>query len=377
VLSAVGSGRRAGFLMLLVSAVALAAGGCTGATSILESGGSAGYGVQLLMDPITLNPPQLGTLTFKVTNNTTNKVVMDFEAVQGALLHNVIVSKQLDYFRHDVAQHSVKEQVSVAAYFPRFGTYYTYALYKPAGAEVQEFRSKIVSGQESEPAHLEEQYLREAGRVPSASSDPGTGLSVSKLTNGLTVSWIKGTSTIRAGQPSQLLFRLTERGEPATSLWPLYGQPGHLWVVDENVSQDDGAGKFAHIVGSAPAKVLLPSATPAQGAAPEQGSSSRPVPSDRQVPAEVGTLMPVPTLLPSMRDALATITAVPYPTLAAVQQTPQSGLTGPQDVRPAIGFGPDVVFTHTFPHEGYYKMWMEIKWRDIVIVTDFVVRVEP
>jgi hypothetical protein len=369
--SAVGSGRRLGFLLLLVSIVALVAGGCTGVTNVSPSGGSADYAVRILMDPITLNPPQLGTLTFEVTNNATNKVVTAFEAVQGALLHNIIVTKQLDYFRHDVAQNSVQEQVSVAAYFPRFGTYYTYALYKPLGAEVQEFRSKIVSGQESEPANLEEQYLHEAGRVPSASSGPGAGLSVSKLTNGLTVSWIEGNSPIKAGEPSQLLFRLTERGEPATSLWPLYGQPGHLWVVDQEVSD------FEHITGTAAANMLLPSATPAEGAIPEQGSSSRPVSGDRQAPAEVGTLMPVPTLIPSMRDALATITAVPYPTLFAVQQTPQSGLTGPQDVRPAIGFGPDLVFTHTFPHEGYYKMWLEVKWRDTVIATDFVVRVEP
>lgn len=362
-------GRRAAFLLLLILGVALAAGGCTGATSVSPAGGSKDYEVEILMDPVTLNPPQLGTLTFKITNNKTGKVVTDFEPVYGALLHNVIVSKQLDFFRHDAAQNRVKEQVSVAAFFPHMGTYYTYALYKPAGAEVQTFRATIVSGNESEPAHLEEQYLREAGPTPQPSSRPGTGLSVPKLTNGLTVAWVKGTSPIKAGQPSQLLFHITERGEPVTSLWPLYGEAGHLWVVDEGVSD------FSHLVGSAQAHVLLPSPTATQVSTPDQSSSSKPAAT--KTPAGTATMMPVPTLVPAMRDALATLTAVPYPTLLAVQQTPQNGLTGPQDVRPAIGFGPDLIFTHTFPHEGFYKMWLEIKWRDTVITTDFVVRVEP
>ena len=312
------------------------------------------------MDPLTLNPPQLGSLTFEVKDNANGKVVSEFEPVAGALLHNVIMSRELDFFRHDAAQYLVINQVSVAAYFPRMGTYYTYALYKPVGASVQQFKSTIVSGSESAAAQLVEETSR--------SSRADSQVSIVKVTNGLSVSWVKGTEPIKAGQPSQLLFHITERGEPVTSLWPVYEAPAHLWLVD------DQANEFAHLMGTAQSRVLLPSATPGQGTTQAEGSSSQPIP--RQVPAGVGTPMPVPTLMPALRDALATVTSIPFPTLLPVQKTPQGGLSGVQDVRPAIGYGPDVIFTHTFPHEGMYKMWLEVKWRDAVVTTAYVVRVE-
>lgn len=353
-------GRTALFSGLVTLGLTLAAYGCTGPTSLSGQGGSEQYAVDIKMDPLTLNPPQLGTLTFEVRENANGKVVNAFEPVAGALLHNVIMSRDLEFFRHDAAQHLVLDQASVSAYFPSMGTYYTYALYKPVGAPVQQFKSTIVSGSESEEAQLVEETSR--------SSRADSQLSIVKVTNGLSVGWVKGTESIKAGQPSQLLFHVTERGAPVTSLWPLYDAPAHLWLVDSD------ANEFTHLMGTAQSRVLIPDATPAAGTTQGEGSSSQPIP--REVPGGGGTPMPVPTLIPSLRGALATVTSIPYPTLLPVQKTPQADMGGVQDVRPATGYGPDVVFTHTFPHEGMYKMWLEVKWRDQIVATDFVVRVE-
>ncbi|HKP54282.1 MAG TPA: hypothetical protein VJ183_16725 [Chloroflexia bacterium] len=351
--------RRASFLLVLVMVVALVVNGCTGATSVTSDGGSDNYSVDIAMDPPTLNPPQLGSLTFQVKESETGKIVNSFEPVAEALIHNVIIRKDLQFFRHDAAQHAVRDQVSVAAYFPSSGTFYTYTMYKPAGAEVQTFKSTIVSGEAGPEARLVEE------RTLSSRADKD--LSIAKVTNGLTVAWVKGSTPIKAGEASQLLFHITEQGQPVTSLWPVYGAPGHVWLVDDKVEN------FTHLMASAESRVLVPSATPAQKTTPDQLSSSRPILTE--IPTGSGTPLPVPTLVPPLKAALSTVTAVPYPTLLPVQQIPQGGV-GTQDVLPAVGYGPDLVFTHNFPHEGLYKMWLEVRWRDQVVTTDFVVRVE-
>jgi len=357
--SAIGRGQRALFLLLLVMVVALAVSGCTGATSVTSNGGSDNYSVDIAMDPPTLNPPQLGSLTFKVTDSKTGKVVTAFEPVAEALIHNVIIRRDLQFFRHDAAQNVVRDLVSVAAYFPSGGTFYTYTIYKPAGAEVQTFRSTIVSGEASHDAQLVEE------RTLTSRADKD--LSISKVTNGLTVSWVKGSAPIKAGEASQLLFHITEQDRAVTNLWPVYGAPGHVWLVD------DKGENFTHLMGASESRVLLPSATPGSGTTQGEGSSSQPIP--REIPSGSGTMLPVPTLVPPLRAALSMVTAVPYPTLLPVQQIPQNGF-GEQDVRPAVGYGPDLIFTHTFPHEGFYKLWLEVRSRDQVVTTDFVVRVE-
>ncbi len=343
-------GRRISFSIIIMVASVLLVYGCTGPTSVSPQGGSADYSVDIKMDPVTLNPPQLGTLNFQVTDNKTNKVVSAFDPVAAALLHNVIIGKNLEFFRHDSTQNLVLNQASVAAYFPKQGTYYTYSLYKPAGAPIQTFKSTIVSGTDS----VEPQLTEETKLI--------------KTTNGLGVAWVKGTGAIRAGQQTQLLFHITERGDPVTSLWLNYSAPAHLWLVDQ------AGNEFTHLMGLADSRALLPNATPGEGTTQSSGSSSEPI--TVEVPVGGGTMTPVPTLFPSLSDALATVTAAPFPTLLPVQKTAGAGLTGTQLVRPAVGYGPDVVFTHTFPHDGFYKMWLELKWQDEVVTTDFVVKVD-
>ena len=50
--------------------------------------------------------------------------------------------------------------------------------------------------------------------------------------------------------------------------------------------------------------------------------------------------------------------------LSGVQQTPQSSILSTPEVLPSVGFGPDLAFTHTFPHAGLYKCWLEVQYLD-------------
>jgi hypothetical protein len=85
---------------------------------------------------------------------------------------------------------------------------------------------------------------------------------------------------------------------------------------------------------------------------------------------------PAPTFQPDVATAIASITAQPVSTLLPVQQTAQSSVIGTPVVQPAVGYGPEVAFTHTFPHAGLYKLWLEVVHGREVILSDFVVRVE-
>src|SRR5205814_447821 len=54
-------------------------------------------------------------------------------------------------------------------------------------------------------------------------------------------------SPIKRGKATQLVFNVSERGNPVTALWSYLGAPGQLWVVDE-----DG-NNFAHLEGASEA----------------------------------------------------------------------------------------------------------------------------
>jgi hypothetical protein len=44
---------------------------------------------------------------------------------------------------------------------------------------------------------------------------------------------------------------------------------------------------------------------------------------------------------------------------------------------PDLSFGPDVVFTHTFPHPGMYRIWVEVQYRGQVVTVPYNIRVQP
>ncbi|HYP18444.1 MAG TPA: hypothetical protein VEY08_00100 [Chloroflexia bacterium] len=353
-------GRRVVVVLVAGFVVVSALAACQGPTSVTPQAPTAMYDVYVKMDPSTLNPPQLGTLTFGVKNVQTGKPVSEFESVAGALMHNVLIRDDLTYFRHSYTQNLLENEASIAQFWPTTGSYSSYTLYKPAGAEMQVFTTTITSGEASHPGPLVDD------------SD------LMKASGSLRVQLAKVPGPFKAGIPAEFLFHLTERGQPVSGLWPYFGAAGHLWVVN------DHGGDFAHLTGAAELRQFAPTSTPGTATpgatrTAQPARTSAPAGSTAVVRPQSSDISDAPTpppIDPAVAGALATIMAAPQPTFLPIQQTAQVSIVETPAVQPGVGFGPDVIFTHTFEHEGHYKMWLEVMYRGQVSLFDYVVTVE-
>src|SRR5215212_1462786 len=131
----------------MVSALVLVLiSGCARLTTVEPQGQPSPYEVGVKIDPVTINPPQTGTLTFSVTDTSTGKPVNQYEPVSGALMHTVLISRDLQQFRHSYTQNLVDDAASLYTQFPEFGKYYSYTIFKPAGKGVQTFKATITTG---------------------------------------------------------------------------------------------------------------------------------------------------------------------------------------------------------------------------------------
>jgi hypothetical protein len=358
-------------MALLAGAVS----GCAGPTALSEGGSTGRYDVRVRLDPVHLNPPALGTLSFEITDRSTAtdqapaKAVTSFQPVFDIsdLMHTIIIHKDMTSFRHSFTDRLVLGSASVPAGFPEMGTYYTWTYFKPVGAELQVFKTTIQTGTEpvTQPQDVDVRP---------------------KVSYGLRVELLGGGEALHVGEPAQLAFRVTQRGYPVRDLQAYFGAPGHLWIVevpeagghDAEASAESDVPELGHEMGSAQSH-LRAVETPEEGQSettdsglPNSGSL---VGSD-MVGGGMAPTPPAPTFQPQVATAIASITAEPVSTLLPVQQTPQAAVIGTPATQPGVGYGPEVAFTHTFEHPGLYKLWLEVRHGREVIVTDFVVRVE-
>jgi hypothetical protein len=323
--------RRGSTLVLTVVALAPVAllAGCNGPTVVDQAERIGNYKIDFSMDPQTLKPPQLVTVNYAISEASTNKPVKSFDPIYGALIHNVIISRDLTVFKHSYATQSQLDQFSMLTQFPQTGEYYSYTIFKPTGGDLQVLRGTIQSG--------------DAGQAP----QPVVDAERAKLAYGSRFELLTGPNPIRAGQPSQLAVFVTERGSPVTILWPFLDAPGYLWTIGQD-GNDFGVETGA-----------------AQG---------RPLGADNAG----GTAVAAPTLMPDVQSAVASRTAQPVATLFPAQQTALvSVVETPAAVLPGMGFGPTVAFTHTFPKAGLYKVWAEMRYRGQDITVDWVLNVAP
>lgn len=348
-------------IALLTVASALVSG-CVGPTTVTEESAGSQYDVAALMDPPALNPPALGSLTFTVRDAKTGKTVTQFEPVFDGLMHTVTIRRDLQFFRHSFTDRLLRGAATVPVSFPTSSLYNIWTYYQPAKQKTQVYKMTVQAGGEGAEPELVEDWRR------------------TKISYGLGVQLLH-TGEWQSKQPTQLLFRVTERGYPVRSLSPYLGEPGHLWIVDAGEASAGEGGRPAldHLSGASEAHVLKPGVIPVEGSAqtqpggfPSSGDISG---SDQKMSAPNATLPP-PTLMPQAANALASVTAKPVATLLPVQQTPQSSVLGTPAVPPAIGYGPEVAFTYTFPHPGFYKMWLELGYSGQVILTDFTLDVK-
>jgi len=273
-----------------------------------------------------------------------------FEAtpVWGALMHTVVIRSDLLYFRHTFTDQLVEAEASLPTYFPSVGKYYDYTQFKPGGGPLITFRSSISTGDivAAEPALVED-------------TNPV------KTQGWLTFRLLKDSDQIKSGKPTQLVFNVTERGNEVQALTPYLEAPGHLWIVD------DKGDNFAHLAGVSESRGMP---------APGEGATTPTAVPTEETEGATATAPPVPTYAPTFApgiiNAMATAGAAPRPQLAPVQETALSSILQTPEILPQIGYGPDVAFTHTFPHPGLYKLWLEVEYRAEVIVVDYVLKVE-
>jgi hypothetical protein len=327
--------------------LSLSLAGCAQVTTYEKEVRVGKYQVAISLDPKTLNPPQLGSIGYSFVDTTDNKPVTKFQPISGALLHNVLVSRDLLTFWHSHADDVTDNTVSVPAYFPSRNKYYDFAIFKPLGAEQQVLTTTIEAGVAAgEPPEL----------IPETSPV--------KTVGWLTFTFVHGTGEIKKGQPTQLVFTLREHGYPVTALWPLFGSAGHLWVVGS-----DG-DNFGHEVAASEAHNYAATPGPGETQTPTAVSAG---PVETSVPTQ--TLPPSPTFVPQIAAALRTTTAATPEAAPAVQRTAQSSVLTTPEVLPGVGYGPNLAFTHTFPRAGLYKCWVEVLYRGQVVTASYVVRV--
>lgn len=320
-----------------VTVSALAA--CNGPTVVDAPSSVTNYNVSINMDPQTLKPPQIGTISYALTDNTTGKPVKDYAPIFGALFHNVLISRDLSTFKHSYTERVLLDSVSMQTYFPIQSKYTSYGIFEPAGTDVNVYAHTIQAGSQGDAPALTD-------AMASITRQRQYGVQVEMFT---------GPSPIKAGQDSQIAFYVSELGQPVTGLWPFLGEAGYLWMVDAE------GGKFTWEVGTA---------------ATHGGTSGTPA-AKPSVTGTVSAPTATPTTHPQLRDELATRTAQPVSTLPPVQQTAQVSIMEPQEVSPETTYGPYILFAHKFPEPGFYKMWLEFKYRNQVITSDWVVKVEP
>jgi hypothetical protein len=317
--------RRAATLLAVGAALALLSG-CTGQTTIDQASTIGNYDISFGIMPERLNPPQRAALNYGFTDAKTNKPVTKFDTVDGAMIHNVLFSRDLKAFQHSYASVNQLNAFSISTEFAETGKYYSYTLFKPTGSDLQVLTGTVQSG--------------DAGNAPDlrVDTDPLEAY-------GAQYALVLGGTTIHAGAPAQLAVYVTERGSPVTQLWPFLGAPGYLWIIDEN------GQSFAVETGASESH-------------PNSGSSAQQA--------------PPPTIGPDLQTALTKVAGQPAPTMLPAQQTAQvSVVETPGAVVPDVGYGPSVVFTHTFPHPGLFKVWAELEYRGQVQQLGWVLNVAP
>jgi hypothetical protein len=343
----------------------LALAGCAGQTTVAIEQGEGPYAVEIAMDPHTLNPPQLATLNFTISDGATQRPVEVFAPVYGALLHDVLISRGLVHFQHSYTGRVSAGALSILTNFPVTGEYYNHTVFQPEGAEPQHVRSEIKTGSAEMRAEL----------VP----DPG----IPKLSQGVQHDLVFGPNPLRAGQPAQLALYISEKGSAVTELDAVVPAPGPGLMF---VTSQDGE-HFAIEQGASPSRAVAqqgtstgtgtPSGTTATATPTRPATGSTPgAQQNAQQSGGAGAPLPAPTLVPDVANALASATARPVATLLPVQQTAMTSILETPAVVPSISYGPYVAFTHTFPEAGLYKLWFKTSYRQRTMIVDFVVRVE-
>lgn len=170
------------------------------------------YPLELYSSPSLLKPDSVATLTFRVLDPRTGRLVNHFEIVHQKLMHLFLVSENLQFFAHIHPLPQPDGSFRVQVRLPYGGMYRLLADYYPSGSVPQ----------------LSVQTLFVSGRADTAQLKPS--LAPSKSLN-LTASLRLEPVEPFAGLETRLFYTL----DPAAGLEPYLGAWAHMLAVSEDL----------------------------------------------------------------------------------------------------------------------------------------------
>lgn len=166
------------------------------------------------------------TLNFTVVHPGTGEPVTDFELVHEMPYHLFVVSQDMEYFQHIHPTEGEHGHWSIDIVLPKPGFYALVSDFAPKGASSQMTMRPLVTADADEDvldhgAHL----MMDASRT--------------SVVDDLTATVSFDPPTLVAGQHGHIIFNITKTAtnQGATDLQTYLGAFGHLFIMDENMSE--------------------------------------------------------------------------------------------------------------------------------------------
>jgi hypothetical protein len=206
------------------------------------------FQLELKTDPKNPKAGEVTALRFEVRERDNPNTYSDFETVHEKLMHLIIVSKDLTYFRHEHPNITAGGVFVSEHAFPDAGEYHLFADVAPRGAGAQVMFTKLkVSG-------------KAGRRAPPNDSD-----SSQAQVGGTTVEIAPAEQPVEPNKTKVIpvLFRDTNDGRPVADLEKYLGAMAHLILIHEDAltfvhSHPDEREGVATTAGRVPFLVRLP-----------------------------------------------------------------------------------------------------------------------
>ena len=190
----------------------------------LAHGGRHTYTVALTTPtPAQPNTPTALILSIRYGDGS-KALVRDFELVHEKLVHLVLVSDDLSWFRHEHPTRGADGQFHLTWQFPHAGGYHAYADFTPADGDNQILSAPLTVG----------------GGVSLAANRPAALVPETQWTrtvDGLTFSLaVQPGVVLRANSPALLTYTIRDQaGRPVRDMEPYLGAMGHLIALKQDL----------------------------------------------------------------------------------------------------------------------------------------------
>lgn len=187
-------------------------------------------------EPAKLEAGKTAKWTLLISDNA-GKPVEKFETVHEKQLHQIVVSKDLEWFNHEHPEYSGKGQFVISTSVPRAGSYKLFADYKPEGGEADIASHEFVVGgpnPRAAKAKLVADKI-EGGWITKKVTSAPEGKPDAKGGASYTVKLMPMPMQLKAGEEAMMHFQIGDAaGKPLTDIEPYLGALGHCVILSED-----------------------------------------------------------------------------------------------------------------------------------------------